>query len=56
MGPGASLLTLLNVIRYVSFSVASQSAGAGSVEAQLLFPSSRKLFRAAILDSSTGPL
>ncbi|KAI0800727.1 alpha/beta-hydrolase [Fomes fomentarius] len=32
-----------------------QSAGAGSVEAQILFPSSRKLFRAAILDSSTGP-
>ncbi|KAI0699381.1 alpha/beta-hydrolase [Cerioporus squamosus] len=32
-----------------------QSAGAGSVEAQVLFPSPRRLFRAAIMDSSTGP-
>ncbi|EJF67176.1 alpha/beta-hydrolase [Dichomitus squalens LYAD-421 SS1] len=32
-----------------------QSAGAGSAEAQVLFPSSKKLFRAAIFDSSTGP-
>ncbi|KAI1793184.1 alpha/beta-hydrolase [Ganoderma leucocontextum] len=32
-----------------------QSAGAGSVEAQVLFPSPKKLFRAAIFDSSTGP-
>ncbi|KAI0756254.1 alpha/beta-hydrolase [Daedaleopsis nitida] len=32
-----------------------QSAGAGSVEAQVLFPSSKALFRAAIMDSSTGP-
>ncbi|TBU54911.1 alpha/beta-hydrolase [Dichomitus squalens] len=28
---------------------------AGSAEAQVLFPSSKKLFRAAIFDSSTGP-
>ncbi|KAI0067181.1 alpha/beta-hydrolase [Artomyces pyxidatus] len=32
-----------------------QSAGAGSVEAQILFPSARRLFRAAIMDSLTGP-
>ncbi|RPD65119.1 alpha/beta-hydrolase [Lentinus tigrinus ALCF2SS1-6] len=32
-----------------------QSAGAGSAEAQVLFPSSKNLFRAAIFDSSTGP-
>ncbi|TFK95046.1 alpha/beta-hydrolase [Polyporus arcularius HHB13444] len=32
-----------------------QSAGAGAVEAQILFPSPRRLFRAAIMDSSTGP-
>ncbi|KAI0828958.1 alpha/beta-hydrolase [Trametes gibbosa] len=32
-----------------------QSAGAGSAEAQILFPTSRPLFRAAIFDSSTGP-
>ncbi|KAF5392359.1 hypothetical protein D9757_001582 [Collybiopsis confluens] len=32
-----------------------QSAGAGSVEAHLLYPSNRSLFRAAIADSSTGP-
>ncbi|KAK7686724.1 hypothetical protein QCA50_010324 [Cerrena zonata] len=33
-----------------------QSAGAGSVEAQVVFPASGKsLFRAAIFDSSTGP-
>ncbi|KAI0692949.1 alpha/beta-hydrolase [Cytidiella melzeri] len=32
-----------------------QSAGAGAVEAQILFPPSRSLFRAAIFDSSTGP-
>ncbi|KAI0053477.1 alpha/beta-hydrolase [Auriscalpium vulgare] len=32
-----------------------QSAGAGSVEAQILFPSPRPLFRAAIMDSMTGP-
>ncbi|PIL31444.1 hypothetical protein GSI_06145 [Ganoderma sinense ZZ0214-1] len=32
-----------------------QSAGAGSAEAQVLFPSSKDLFRAAIFDSSTGP-
>ncbi|KAF8907247.1 alpha/beta-hydrolase [Gymnopilus junonius] len=32
-----------------------QSAGAGSVEAHFVFPSERKLFRAGIADSSTGP-
>ncbi|KIK62641.1 hypothetical protein GYMLUDRAFT_991661 [Collybiopsis luxurians FD-317 M1] len=32
-----------------------QSAGAGSVEAHLLYPSNRTLFRAAMADSSTGP-
>ncbi|KAF5327031.1 hypothetical protein D9619_004783 [Psilocybe cf. subviscida] len=32
-----------------------QSAGAGSVEAHILFPASESLFRAAIADSSTGP-
>ncbi|KAF9496649.1 alpha/beta-hydrolase [Pleurotus eryngii] len=32
-----------------------QSAGAGSVEAHVLFPPRRKLFRAAMADSSTGP-
>ncbi|TBU37597.1 alpha/beta-hydrolase [Dichomitus squalens] len=32
-----------------------QSAGAGSVEAHVLFQSSTKLFRAAMFDSSTGP-
>ncbi|KAH8118201.1 alpha/beta-hydrolase [Phellopilus nigrolimitatus] len=32
-----------------------QSAGAGSVEAQVLFPSPQPLFRAAIADSPTGP-
>ncbi|KAI0756252.1 alpha/beta-hydrolase [Daedaleopsis nitida] len=32
-----------------------QSAGAGSVEAQIVYPASRSLFRAAIMDSSTGP-
>ncbi|KAF4571165.1 hypothetical protein EYR36_008493 [Pleurotus pulmonarius] len=32
-----------------------QSAGAGSVESHVLFPPRRKLFRAAIADSSTGP-
>ncbi|KAJ3712185.1 alpha/beta-hydrolase [Lentinula raphanica] len=32
-----------------------QSAGAGSVEAHLLFPAERSLFRAGIADSSTGP-
>ncbi|KDR66386.1 hypothetical protein GALMADRAFT_1159461 [Galerina marginata CBS 339.88] len=32
-----------------------QSAGAGSVEAHLLFPPPRSLFRAAIGESSTGP-
>ncbi|KAI0785316.1 alpha/beta-hydrolase [Irpex lacteus] len=32
-----------------------QSAGAGAVEAQVLFPASRSIFRAAIFDSSTGP-
>ncbi|KAF7312047.1 Carboxylic ester hydrolase [Mycena indigotica] len=32
-----------------------QSAGAGSVEAHLLYPASESLFRAAIADSSTGP-
>ncbi|TBU25308.1 alpha/beta-hydrolase [Dichomitus squalens] len=32
-----------------------EKAGAGSAEAQVLFPSSKKLFRAAIFDSSTGP-
>ncbi|KAJ4480139.1 alpha/beta-hydrolase [Lentinula aciculospora] len=32
-----------------------QSAGAGSVEAHLLYPSKRSLFRASIADSSTGP-
>ncbi|KAI0267680.1 alpha/beta-hydrolase [Gloeopeniophorella convolvens] len=32
-----------------------QSAGAGSVEAHILFPSPRPLFRAAIMDSLTGP-
>lgn len=33
-----------------------QSAGAGSVESHLLFPPEQPLFRAAIADSSTGPL
>lgn len=33
-----------------------QSAGAGSVEAQVLFAGKQGLFRAAIFDSSTGPL
>ncbi|GLB44893.1 putative type-B carboxylesterase lipase family protein [Lyophyllum shimeji] len=32
-----------------------QSAGAGSVESHFVFPSTRKLFRAGIADSSTGP-
>ncbi|KAH7875721.1 alpha/beta-hydrolase [Lentinula edodes] len=32
-----------------------QSAGAGSVESHLLYPSDRPLFRAAMADSSTGP-
>ncbi|KAF8588227.1 alpha/beta-hydrolase [Ramaria rubella] len=32
-----------------------QSAGAGSVEAQILFPAETSLFRAGIADSSTGP-
>ncbi|KAJ3787207.1 alpha/beta-hydrolase [Lentinula aff. detonsa] len=32
-----------------------QSAGAGSVESHLLYPSKRSLFRATIADSSTGP-
>ncbi|KAE9385462.1 alpha/beta-hydrolase [Gymnopus androsaceus JB14] len=32
-----------------------QSAGAGSVESHLLYPSNRSLFRAAMADSSTGP-
>ncbi|EMD42187.1 hypothetical protein CERSUDRAFT_110727 [Gelatoporia subvermispora B] len=32
-----------------------QSAGAGSVEAHVLFPPEQSLFRAAIFDSSTGP-
>ncbi|OCH95751.1 alpha/beta-hydrolase [Obba rivulosa] len=32
-----------------------QSAGAGSVEAHVLFPTDESLFRAAIFDSSTGP-
>ncbi|EIW63971.1 alpha/beta-hydrolase [Trametes versicolor FP-101664 SS1] len=32
-----------------------QSAGAGAAEAQVLFPTPRPLFRAAIFDSSTGP-
>ncbi|KAI0094481.1 alpha/beta-hydrolase [Irpex rosettiformis] len=32
-----------------------QSAGAGVSEAQVLFPASRPIFRAAIFDSSTGP-
>lgn len=32
-----------------------QSAGAGSVEAQVIFHSSRSLFRAAIMDSAVGP-
>ncbi|KAJ4480140.1 alpha/beta-hydrolase [Lentinula aciculospora] len=32
-----------------------QSAGAGSVESHLLYPSSRPLFRAGMADSSTGP-
>ncbi|KAH9920258.1 alpha/beta-hydrolase [Epithele typhae] len=34
---------------------ASKSAGAGSVETHILFPPSEPLFRAAIMDSSTGP-
>lgn len=33
-----------------------QSAGAGSVEAHILYPASKPLFRAAIMDSLTGPL
>ncbi|KAG6843324.1 hypothetical protein H0H87_005837, partial [Tephrocybe sp. NHM501043] len=32
-----------------------QSAGAGSVQAHLIYPSTMKLFRAAIADSSVGP-
>ncbi|KAF9048753.1 alpha/beta-hydrolase [Panaeolus papilionaceus] len=32
-----------------------QSAGAGSVEAHILYPATRTLFRAGIADSSTGP-
>ncbi|KAI0639960.1 alpha/beta-hydrolase [Trametes polyzona] len=32
-----------------------QSAGAGAAEAQVLFPPTEPLFRAAIFDSSTGP-
>ncbi|KAI0321758.1 alpha/beta-hydrolase [Amylostereum chailletii] len=32
-----------------------KSAGAGSVEAQIIFPSNRSLFRGAIMDSMTGP-
>lgn len=32
-----------------------QSAGAGSVEAHVLFPATQSLFRAAMADSSTGP-
>ncbi|KJA16856.1 hypothetical protein HYPSUDRAFT_147181 [Hypholoma sublateritium FD-334 SS-4] len=32
-----------------------QSAGAGSVEAHVLFPAEKSLFRAAMADSSTGP-
>lgn len=32
-----------------------QSAGAGSVEAHFVYPSERRLFRAGIADSSTGP-
>ncbi|KAI0303618.1 alpha/beta-hydrolase [Multifurca ochricompacta] len=32
-----------------------QSAGAGSVEAQILYPAPQHLFRAAIMDSLTGP-
>ncbi|PPR03542.1 hypothetical protein CVT24_007029 [Panaeolus cyanescens] len=32
-----------------------QSAGGGSVEAHMLYPAERTLFRAAIADSSTGP-
>ncbi|KAF9068950.1 alpha/beta-hydrolase, partial [Rhodocollybia butyracea] len=32
-----------------------QSAGAGSVEAHLLYPANQTLFRAAIADSSVGP-
>ncbi|KAH9177405.1 alpha/beta-hydrolase [Lactarius sanguifluus] len=32
-----------------------QSAGAGSVEAHILYPASQSLFRAAIMDSPTGP-
>jgi len=34
----------------------NQSAGAGGVETHVLFPPSTPLFRAGILDSSTGPL
>ncbi|KIP11688.1 hypothetical protein PHLGIDRAFT_99110 [Phlebiopsis gigantea 11061_1 CR5-6] len=33
-----------------------QSAGAGSIEAHVLFPAEQPLFRAGILDSSTGPM
>jgi hypothetical protein len=33
-----------------------QSAGAGSCEAHYLYPTDRRLFRAAIAESSTGPL
>ncbi|KAF9048751.1 alpha/beta-hydrolase [Panaeolus papilionaceus] len=32
-----------------------QSAGAGSVQAHILYPATRSLFRAGIADSSTGP-
>ncbi|KAI0800725.1 alpha/beta-hydrolase [Fomes fomentarius] len=32
-----------------------QSAGAGSVEAQVVFATSKRLFRAAMMDSATGP-
>lgn len=33
-----------------------QSAGAGAAEAQILFPAKQNLFRAAIFDSTTGPM
>ena len=33
-----------------------KSAGAGSVAAQIIFPSAGNLFRAGIMDSETGPL
>ncbi|KAJ3537401.1 hypothetical protein NM688_g6694 [Phlebia brevispora] len=46
--------SLMNVHHSLT-SVTQQSAGAGSVEAHILFPAKQPLFRAGIMDSSTGP-